>query len=356
MDFSQYSASDRRREHLSLAAVVALAAGVVVTLGLAALGRASFALPASLTAALVAAAWATERLLLRWRPYDRHGRLARWVHPGPPGFSHLCDWLANSRVVGALLEPLPVVSMVSDITDVIYVNYLLPAETLEGFVPHGLKLQRLGPEGRYALFTFLTYHHGHFGFAFLGPLRRLFPSPVQTNWRVHVENPATGHRGIYFITNAINFTAPALGARLLTEAMPMHVLKHASVHAAPDGTLSVRCDPGTGTAPDCEAVLRPTDAPEWSGPWREVFPDFQAFLRYCVPQDRAMSSQPLRGRVSRQEIHLGIEPERCLPMSATIRSRAATAIAGDATPVCFRVPGLRFQFALEAYDPLVGVK
>ena len=81
----------------------------------------------------------------------------------------------------------------SDITDVVYVSYLVPAASLEGYVPQGLELQRLGEGGRWALFTFLTYRHGHFGFEFLGPIRQLLFSPIQSNWRIHVKDPRTKH-------------------------------------------------------------------------------------------------------------------------------------------------------------------
>lgn len=34
-----------------------------------------------------------------------------------------------------------------------------------------------------------------------------------------------------------------------------------------------------------------------------------------------------------------------------VASRAASAIAADAAPLCFRVPAVRFRFAGEAHDP-----
>lgn len=293
----------------------------------------------------------TERVLRRHRPTEDHGRLAPWRHPSGGPLARAADALANSRLFGALLEPLPEVEMRSDITDVVYVNYLLPAERVERLVPPGLELQRLGPEGRYALFTFLTYRHGNFGFGALGPLRRLLPSPVQTNWRIHVVDPRTQRRGIYFVTNAVTSTPIALGARMTTEAMPMHVLAHADVARDPDGTMRVSLVPGKGSGPDCELTLRPSEAPAMEGAWRECWDDYRAFLAYCVPQDRAMSSQPLRRRVSRQEIDLGIPLDACEPMAGEVSSRAARAIAGEAAPLCFRVPSVRFSFAVEAHDP-----
>ncbi len=292
----------------------------------------------------------TEQVLRRARPDERHGRLARWRHPGRGPIAWLVDRLANSRLASAFLEPLPELAMRSEITDVVYVNYLIDARAAEAYVPPGLELQRLGPDGGYALFTFLTYRHGHFGVAALGPLRRLFPSPVQTNWRVHVTDPNTGHRGIYFVTNAIASTPLALAARLMTEGMPMHVLARGTLDRAADGAIAIALDPGTGSAPDATLALAPCEVPTLTGAWAECFADHRALLAYCVPQDRAMSSQPLRGRISRQEIDLGIPLDACRPLAGTVTSRAATAIAGDAVPLCFHVRDVAFNFSRELHD------
>lgn len=293
-----------------------------------------------------------EAVLRRRRPLAAWGRDAPWRHPWGGPLGRALDLLANSRLAGAFLEPLPAFAMVSDITDVIYVNYLVPADRLLPLVPAGLELQRLGPNGEYGLFTFLTYRHGHFGFRLLGPLRRLMPSPVQTNWRIHVTDPRTGKQGIFFLTNAITATPQALGARLLTEGMPMHVLRAAEVQRAASGEVRLLLDPGAGTAPDADATLSPAEEPVFEGPWRACFPAFRDFLAYCVPQDRALSTQPSAGTVTRQEIDLGIPLDICEPMSGPVRSRAARAIAGDAEPVCFRVPRVLFRFEVEEKDPL----
>lgn len=291
----------------------------------------------------------TEEVLRRARPYEAHGRLARWRHPGGI-VGRLADVFANSRLFGAILEPLPEAEMRSDITNVVYVNYLVPAERAAEMLPQGLELQRLGPGGKYALFTFLTFQHGNFGFGFMGPLRKIMPSPVQTNWRIHCRDPKTGHEGIYFITNSITHSAQALAARLLSEGMPMHVLRNASISRDESGEIRVELDPGEGSAPDAVMRLRPSEAPELTGPWRECWKDWRSFLAYCVPQDRAMSSQPLRRRISRQEIHLGIPVEACEPLAGSVVSRAAKAIAGDQEPLCFRVANVHFRFSMEAHD------
>lgn len=321
-----------------------LPAGVRPSPGVVAGANAAGFLQLQLWLALVA-----EQVLRRHRPFEPHGRLARWRHPGGHIFARAADAIANSRLLGAVLEPLPELEMRSDITDVVYVNYLVPAEVAERYLPPKLELQRLGKDGRYALFTFLTYRHGHFGFALAGPFRRLMPSPVQTNWRIHVVDPNTGYRGIYFVTNAIANTLQALAARMTAEGMPMHVLRRGEIEKAGD-QLTVTLEPGDGSGPDASLALAHGDAPEWTGAWAECWPTWRDFLAYCVPQDRAMSSQPLRGRVSRQEIDLGIPIDACVPLVGEVRSRAAEAIAGDAKPLCFHVPSVTFRFSVEAHD------
>jgi hypothetical protein len=241
--------------------------------------------------------------------------------------------------------------MRSDITDVVYVSYLVQADELAQLVPPGLELQRLGPEQSYALFTFLTYQHHDFGFACLGKLRWLFPSPVQSNWRIHVFDPRSGRQGIYFVTNAISHLLPALGARLLTEGMPMHVLERAELKRSSEGELRIVLEPGAGSAPDAVVTLRPrSGAPSWDGAWQACWPDFQDFLAYCVPQDRALSTQPLRRRTTRQEIQLGIPLSACELLEGSVSSRAAQRLVGAAPALCFRVPSVSFAFDGELYD------
>ncbi len=294
-----------------------------------------------------------EQVLRRARPDEKHGRMAPWRYPEQNVIGRCAEVLANSRLLRAYCEWLPPFAFLSDITDVIYVNYLVEAERLEPFVPAGLELQHLGRAGRYALFTHLTYRHGHFGPRRLGPLRRLLPSPVHSNWRIYVVDPHTGLRGIYFVTNAIASTPHALAARLLSEGMPMHVFRRASVQVDTDRSCRVLLDPGQGSAPDLEAALRPGDAMLPGPPWSECFESYTALLAYCVPQDRAFSSQPWYGRITRQEISLRIPLESCEPMAGEVRSHVAAAYVGDAAPLCFRVGKVAFCFEREEHDQRV---
>jgi hypothetical protein len=292
----------------------------------------------------------TELVLRRSRPDSIAGRMAAWIHPRHDLVGQLLNRIAASRLARAFGELLPPVAFMSDITNVIYANYLVDTECLERLVPWGLELQRLGPGGKQALFTHLTYQHGHFGPQLLGPLRRLMPSPVQSNWRIYVRDPQTNRSGIYFVTTAINKTLPALLARLLSEGIPMHLVQHGAVIAKQDGSFQVSLDPGAGSAPDLVMSLQPSPIPDLMPSWRTCFESFHALLAYCVPQDRAMSSQPWYQRVTRQEIELGIPLESCEPLTGTIVSNAAQSIVGNAQPLCFRIAQVTLRFKREEHD------
>lgn len=299
-----------------------------------------------------------EAVLRRRIPDEAHGRWAPWRHPRGGLFGWLVDAVANSRFVFALTEPLPVFALMSDIEDVVYLNWLVNADRLEALVPPGLILDRVGPKKDKALFTALTFKHGHFGFRFLGGLRRFSPSAVQTNWRVHVREPGSGAIGIYFVTNAISFLPQALGARLFTEGMPMHLLAEAELKRDGD-RITLRVAAGRGSAPDITAELERT-GPEEGGlgahdgalppAFREVFPTYEAFLAYVVPQNCALATQPHDGTFTRQDIQLPIDHARVVPLRSVgegVRSVAARAIVGDAEPFAFWVGKVAFSFSGE---------
>lgn len=285
-----------------------------------------------------------ERVLMRSRPDEKHGRMMIWKHPYSGLVGKILGVLANSRLLQYVGEFVPSVTLVSDIENVVYINYLVDAESVESLVPPGLTLQKIGPEQRYALFSVLTYRHGSFGPRCFGPLRKFCPSPVQSNWRIHVIDSA-GTPGIYFVSTTISDTMLGLVARWLSDGVPMHVMEQGSV-ACNENAVRVRIDPGNGSAPQLEASLRHCTAPTLSGNWQECFQDFDQFLAYCVPQDRALSSQPWYERTTSQEINLNIAFSDCQPLEGEVQSRTISQLLGDGllSTICFRVPSVSFVF------------
>jgi hypothetical protein len=105
-------------------------------------------------------------------------------HPraGWPGrlFAALANCTRFAKVRQAVMSRLPFLTLHSDVRDVVYVSWLVDAAAAQQLLPAGVTLWQRGGK---TPFTVLTYRHGHFGPALLGPLRRLLPSPLQSNWR-----------------------------------------------------------------------------------------------------------------------------------------------------------------------------
>lgn len=294
-------------------------------------------------------ALAGELVVRRARPTTTWGRYMPWRFPHR-AVGRLLDPLANSRFLRALSEHAPVLAFRSDIQHVIYMNYLVPVERVRSLAPLGLELQRIGPDGRFAIFSLLTYRHGHFGPRIAGSLRRLFPSPIQSNWRIYVTDPQTGKRGVYFLTTATTGLLVALGARFLSEGLPMHVPRAADLRREPGGEWLVTVEPGGGSAPDLTARLHPCAERPTTGPWASAFASYEEMLAYCVPQDRALSAQPWHAWVTHQEIQLDIPLSACQPLAGDVSSQVIRALVGDAEPFSFLVPGVFFRFDGEGHD------
>jgi hypothetical protein len=288
-----------------------------------------------------------EHVLQRSRLKQTHGRYAVWRHPRIGVMGIALDWVANSCFLRALGEFVPCTRLRSDITDVIYMNYLVDAGCLVPIMPPELKIQTIGPGGRYAMLTVLAYRHGHLGPGWLGPLRKFLPSPIQSNWRIYVIDPATGRRGVYFFTTTISSTLHALVARLVSEGLPMHVPRRAALECGLGNSLSLFIDPGDSSSPDLHATLQRSDDRQLPALWAACFKDWGEFLSYCVPQNCALSAQPWYRRITRQEIVLNIPLSECHPLAGSVTLRTLREILGSAEPLCFFVPNVAFQLTGE---------
>ncbi|MDZ4833383.1 MAG: DUF2071 domain-containing protein [Candidatus Melainabacteria bacterium] len=289
-----------------------------------------------------------EAVLRRSRPDGLHGQMKPWRHPRSGLLGRILTLVGNSRLLRYLGEFLPSTALISDIEDVIYINFIVDANQLEKLVPPGLSLQRLGPNGAYGLFSILTYRHGHFGPRFSGGMRNLLSSPVQSNWRIHVQD-RNDVQGIFFVATVVNDTLVSLGGRSLADGVPMHVASNACVTASGGSEFLVELKPGDGSAPDLYAKLKACPKPQLTGAWQECFGDFNSFLAYCVPQDRAMSTQTWYQQSTKQEIDLGIPLESCESLCGDVVSNSVTDLIGAfSPPICFRVP--KVKFALERVE------
>jgi hypothetical protein len=292
----------------------------------------------------------TELVMRRSGPASTHGAWAPWRHPSRSVFARCSEQIANSRFVREVGRWLPTLGMSSDIRDVVYLHYLVDASVLQHLVTEPLHLQRIGPGLRFSMFTVLIFKHGHFGPTCFGKLRRMWPSPVQSNWRLYVTHPSTGRPGVLFLSTAITSTPHALAARVLAQGVPMHVPEAAKVVRTRGGGVDLLLNPGLGSSPDLVASLAPAPEPALLAPWDLCFASYREMLAACVPQDRAMCWDEQHRIVTRQEIELSIPLESCIPLAGPVTSHAAQSIVGDTQPLCFLVPRVRFEFRRERVD------
>lgn len=139
---------------------------------------------------------------------------ARYRHPFPgwPGraLQRLLDGTRWTALRRALSRVLPVPPLCSDVRDVIYMTWWVEAANAPT-APPGYRL--FTHAGR-TPYTVLTYRHGHFGPAFAGRLRALFPSPLQSNWRWYLlpEDDTAATPVVLFDCNVIDSVTHAAGA------------------------------------------------------------------------------------------------------------------------------------------------
>lgn len=161
--------------------------------------------------------------------------------------------LLNSRTLArarhAVFSCLPFLKMESEVSDVVYLTWLVNAERAQALVQPGVRLWQ--HEGK-SLFTVLTYKHGNFGPALAGPLRKLFPSPMQSNWRFYLANET--HRGpaVWFVKNIMDSLPYAFGTRMFSDIMQTHLAESIEVRRSANG-MQVAIGGGEGSAPSLHA-------------------------------------------------------------------------------------------------------
>ncbi|PZP27910.1 MAG: hypothetical protein DI603_20665 [Roseateles depolymerans] len=251
-----------------------------------------------------------------------------------------------------LLAGLPFPVLASEVSDVAYLTWMVPVSRVAAWVPPGLALvehQGLTP------FTVLSYAHRHFGPAALGRLRRLCPSPLQSNWRLYLRPQAdrqVPERTVLFTHNAISQLPYVLGARLFSDGLPVHLPRRFS-HGWADGLLHTDIDPGAGSAPALRASLQLLDDAALSGAdavLQACGPGWAAAVRRLTLQDAAVVPLPEGPGCALVDIALPIDPAQVRPARlrpGSLHCPVLQALQPQGGPLCFVVPAVDFQVLRE---------
>lgn len=270
----------------------------------------------------------------------------QYRHPCPGRTGRLLARLANSerwaRWRHAVMSRLPFVTLASEVVDVIYVSWLVDAKAAQALLPPGLTLfQRDG----LTPFTVLTYRHGHFGPRLAGPLRRLMPSPLQSNWRLYLAHAPAGAPQVptvFFLKNVMDSLPHALGTRLFSDILPTH-LAAGMTHGVDDKTAHCAIVAGDGSAPAFDVQARVAGAKDLDETWRAMFGSWDEAVAMLACQDAAVAHVPRNGRLALGEISLPVDLARVAPLTALRADCALLAQWPPASaPLAFLVPAVPF--------------
>ncbi|WP_034758429.1 DUF2071 domain-containing protein [Janthinobacterium lividum] len=268
-------------------------------------------------------------------------------HPraGWPGrlFAALANCTRFAKVRQAVMSRLPFLTLHSDVRDVVYVSWLVDAEAAQRLLPAGVTLWQRGGK---TPFTVLTYRHGHFGPSLLGPLRKLLPSPLQSNWRLYLDHTPAGAPAVpcvYFLKNIMDSLPHALGTRLFSDILPTH-LAAGMTHDVTDTQARCSIASGAGSAPLLDVQADITAERGLDAGWQQLFGNWRDAVAFLACQDAAIAHVPRNGKLVFGEIDLPVDVDQVQALTAL---RADCGLLGQlpplSTPFAFLVPEVAFK-------------
>lgn len=277
-----------------------------------------------------------------------------YKHPSDGCWGECCNYVLNNKSIltgrRKLFSYLPFLKLQSDVTDVVYMNWLIDIDVFQDYIPEGVTI--LEKQGR-ALFTILTYKHHHFSPAFLGSLRKLFPSPLQSNWRLYVDQlpkKLKHEQGtVLFLKNILDSNLFAIGSRLFSDALPSHCadsFKHARQKNGYETVITA----GIGSAPELQAYLTEVDTQNCLPvEFEHYFGDMQKTLEFICLQSSAISSISSTKSIAYAGIDLPVDISTIKPLLLNrIHVPFLDTLGGNLSqPFCFVVPNVPFTVLWE---------
>jgi hypothetical protein len=252
------------------------------------------------------------------------------------------EWIKSLRRM--IMARLPFMILESDVREIVYANWRVPVASMARFIPPGVEVMEA--DG-WTVLTVLTYKHGHFGPWLAGPLRRIFPSPLQSNWRLYVTRiggVAPDRPTVLFLANIFDNVLYAVGTRMFSDAM---LAQHASdfEHEYRQGRWMSRVAAQAGWhirgGRAQQAVL--------PGPFQAFFKTYDEALRLLCLQDAAIAPVAGTDRLALAGIELPIDVATAVPLAVEAYEAGGLLTEFGATemPFCFCVPQVKFRVISE---------
>lgn len=263
-------------------------------------------------------------------------------------FGALLNCTSLHRLRRAVFSKFPFPKLRSDVHDVAYLTWLVDPGRIAHLVPRGLQVwQRNGVTP----LTVLSYRHGHFGLEALGPLRRFCGSPLQSNWRLYLQDDEGRPAGVLFFGNIMDSILYVAGARLASDVLPTH-LSARFRHQKVEDRYETEIDGGKGSAPDFKCTLIQDTGSSIPASFIDIFGDWRESVRWLSLQDLAVASVAGEKRLAAAGISLPIEIDEVVPtMPLRIESRSLDPVVRDAPVFSFIVPRVVFRVLWERMLP-----
>lgn len=249
------------------------------------------------------------------------------------------------RLRRAVFSRLPFLQLASDVKNVVYCTWVVDAARAAHLVPQGVTLkQRHGK----TLFTILTYSHAHFGPRIAGPLRKIFPSPKQSNWRLYVDtfpNAPDSSPAVLFIKNIFDDPLYGIGSRMFSDALPSHVAARFE-HTLDGGVYRTVIAGGEGSAPAFQCEAKPAQNQGLPPEFKPFFDSWSEAVAALCLQDGAISAVEDCAGIAYARIDLPIDVGAVQPLEATdaydISAPFLERMGVAGRPFCFVVPAVPF--------------
>lgn len=278
----------------------------------------------------------------------------RYRHPTQCKLGTICNILFNSKLILFIRRTafycLPFPTLRSEVKDVVYMSWLVDSKSLADYIPEGVGICE--KRGR-TLITVLTYRHHHFAPVYVGPLRRIFPSPLQSSWRVYVnklpKNDCLDKGVILYLKNTFDSLLFAMGTRLTSDIEPSHFSPKFIFNKECDH-YNIHIEGGIGSAPSLDATLSVIEDKGWlPKEFEDYFGSKEAALKFICLQGSAICYADSIQKIVRAGIRLPVDLSTITPLKfeAGIAPFLDELNGNPSEPFCFVVPYIPFDVLWE---------
>ncbi|QDH17609.1 DUF2071 domain-containing protein [Swingsia samuiensis] len=277
--------------------------------------------------------------------------ISRYISPSNNFIGMIQNTLANNislrNKIRQLFKHLPFLVLESDVRNILYANWIVPIQNIAHLVPNNCSLLQ---HNGYTILTILTYQHGHFGPSALGKARHFFPSPLQSNWRLYLEEvnhkPVTKPT-VLFLNNTFNNPLYAVGTRLFSDVMNSHYGKPFQ-HIVTSSGNKERWISGVndnGSSPNWAIGGIKSHSQNLPKPFSTFFNSYETALDKLCYQDTAVRLVENLQTLSSADIDLPINIASAIPIDVTHYKPGAflTSIGATELPFCFVIPSVKFK-------------